>query len=195
MDSMNRRTFLSTLAMFAAGTAGATAAAAARVRIPGTPPAEDAGEQLSVPDWMQVDRDASTVTMEIVAGETDANNHWNFNGFTSGEARIVVPEGFDVEIQFRNDDPNMAHSLGIDEARDSWPAMISNPEPVFDGAITSSPTAMARATQPGDSETISFTADTAGEYAMVCYIPGHAAVGMWTDFAVSADGEAGVSTA
>jgi uncharacterized cupredoxin-like copper-binding protein len=35
-------------------------------------------------------------------------------------------------------------------------------------------------------------ATTAGNYAMVCYVPGHAALGMWLYFDVSADGEAGV---
>ena len=151
-------------------------------------------EQLSMPDWMEVDRDASTVTLEITAGATDASNYWNFNGFVNGEARIVVPQGFQVEIRFVNDDPNMAHSLGIDEARSTWPAMIPNPEPVFEGAITSAPTSMTESTQPGESETITFTAEEAGEYAMVCYVPGHATVGMWTYFVVSADGEAGVRT-
>lgn len=154
--------------------------------------ASASGQQLSVPDWMQVDHDAQTVTMEIVAGLTDENNSWNFNGYTNGEAHIVVPEGYEIEIEFRNDDPNMAHSLGIGEARSTWPAMIPNPQPVFEGAMSRSPTAMARATQPGASETITFTAGEAGEYAMVCYIPGHAAIGMWTYFDVSADGEAGV---
>lgn len=191
MDTMDRRTFMSTLAMLAAGSVGAKAAHAAG-RLSGASGKHPAGPQLSMPDWMQVDHDASTVTMEVVAGLTEEANYWNFNGYVNGDVDIVVPEGYDVELEFRNDDPNMTHSLGIDEVQQPWPASIPNPTPVFEGAITSNPTAMARATQTGESETISFTASEAGEYAMVCYIPGHATIGMWTYFVVSGDGEAGV---
>lgn len=194
MKSMDRRTFLGALAVLAVP--GAAKAADVLRGSGGGDGRAGSGlvrpRQLSVPDWMEVDRDGSSVSMEVVAGLTDDNNYWNFNGYTNGESDIVVPAGFEIEIEFRNDDPNMAHSLGIDEVQDPWPASIPNPEPVFEGAITSSPTAMARATQSGQSETITFTAGEAGEYAMVCYIPGHATIGMWTYFVVSGDGEAGV---
>jgi uncharacterized cupredoxin-like copper-binding protein len=53
---------------------------------------------------------------------------------------------------------------------------------------------MIDATTPGEEETIQFVAERAGQYALVCFIPGHAAVGMWTYFNVSADGTAGVQT-
>lgn len=156
--------------------------------------AEAAPGELEVPDWMQVDRDAESVTIAVVAGATDANNYWNFAGYSGGEADIVVPEGYSIRIEFRNDDPNMAHSLGIDEQQDTWPAMFQDPQPVFEGAISSGPTQIQSATQPGESETITFTASDAGEYAMVCYVPGHAVAGMWIRFTVSADGEAGLRT-
>jgi uncharacterized cupredoxin-like copper-binding protein len=51
---------------------------------------------------------------------------------------------------------------------------------------------MMDATMPGQEDSITFVADTAGEYGMVCYIPGHAATGMYIYFNVSAEGEAGV---
>ena len=40
--------------------------------------------------------------------------------------------------------------------------------------------------------TVEFVAEQAGNYALVCYIPGHTAVGMWLHFTVSAEGEGGV---
>ena len=49
-------------------------------------------------------------------------------------------------------------------------------------------------TMPNETETIRFVAERAGNYSMVCYIPGHTAVGMWVYFNVSASGEAGVQT-
>ena len=149
--------------------------------------------ELAVPEWMAVDHEAQTVTMDIVAGSTDANNHWNYNGYYNGNATIVVPVGYTITINFSNEDQANPHSVGVDpSAGGSWPAMFEDPQPVFEGAMTSNPTDMATATMPGASETITFVADTAGEYTLVCYIPAHAATGMWIFFTVSADGEAGL---
>lgn len=167
------------------GGAGGTAGGQRQAAAPG---------ELSVPEWMEVDREAESVTMEIVAGATDANNYWNFQGHAMGNAEIVVPRGYSVRIDFRNQDQSMAHSLGIGEYRRSWPAMFQDPQPVFEGAITSGAAEIPTATQAGESETITFTASEAGEYAMICYVPGHAIAGMWIYFTVSADGEAGLRT-
>lgn len=154
-------------------------------------PAEMEAGGLSTPAWMAVDETARTVTMDIRAGETDANNRWNFNGLYAGNGAISVPEGFQVTINFTNADPNQPHSIGIDEAMDSYPATFEMPEPVFAGAV--SPDATTTGTAPNQSATISFTADRAGDYAMICYIPGHAVAGMVIPFHVTTDGSAGVS--
>jgi len=145
---------------------------------------------LSTPAWMTLDETAQTVSMDIRAGETEANNRWNFNGLYAGEGAIVVPQGYSVTINFTNADPNQPHSFGIDEPMDSYPATFDNPEPVFAGAI--SPDAATTGTAPNGTATISFTTDTAGEYVMICYIAGHAVAGMYLPFEVSADGSAGV---
>lgn len=153
-----------------------------------------AAGELVVPEWMTVDNDAKTVTLEIVAGQTNANNHWNFNGYVNGEATITVPEGYVVAIEFENRDPAMAHSIGVDALTGNFPPMFDNPQPVFAGAISSNPTDATKATQPGQAETITFTAAQAGSYSLVCYVPAHALSGMWIGFNVSSDGSVGVST-
>lgn len=149
----------------------------------------------ALPGWMEVNDSDGTVDMRIVAAETSANSNWNFNGYANGNATITVPRGYEITVEFSNEDPAVAHSLGIGEKPDRWPATFRDPQPVFEGAITSYPTSMSRGTTPGSSETISFTADRAGEYAMICYIPGHATAGMWIWFHVSSDGSAGFETA
>lgn len=154
------------------------------------PEAQAAG--LSTPDWFQVDHDAQTVTMDITAGSTSANNHWNFNGYHGGAGEIVVPEGYEVTINLSNEDPAMAHSIGVDSRTSGFPANFTDPQPVFEGGISENPTSLTEATMPGESETVTFTAEEAGEYSLVCYVPGHAVVGMYVLFNVSADGEAGV---
>ena len=159
------------------------------------PAAQPAGGELSMPDWMSVDADAQTVTIEIVAGLTADNNRWNFNGFASGNGNIVVPAGYTVTINFRNDDPVTFHSLAVLDGAGSWPVTFDGVSPTFDGAVTSNPTSMTDATAPnGGAETITFTASDAGEYSLVCVIPAHAATGMWMGFTVSAAGEAGLGS-
>jgi sulfocyanin len=151
-------------------------------------PAAAPGE-MTMPSWYR--QDGNAVSLDIVAGQTPLGNYWNFNGAQNGTMTIVVPVGAEVTINFSNEDPNMAHSIGVSQDFDTAPAMV-DPTPVFAGAISSNPTSMTDATMPGQSETVTFTASEAGDYTLVCYIPGHAVSGMWVRLIVSADGEAGV---
>ena len=146
---------------------------------------------LTTPAWFEVDNEARTVALTLVAGETNANNYWNYNGRTNGDLAITVPEGYTVTITQVNRDPNMAHSIGILELPANF-AMPPQANPVFPGAISENPTSMVDATMPGETEAIEFVAGAAGTYGLVCLIPGHSAVGMWLYFIVSADGQAGV---
>jgi sulfocyanin len=145
--------------------------------------------QLTTPSWMLVDQAGQTVTIELAAGSEAVNNYWNFNGLYAGNGSITVPQGYAVTINFTNADPAQPHSAGIGQKMDSYPAMFESPSPVFIGAITPDPTV---GTAPGATAAITFTADTAGEYALICYVPGHAVAGMVIPFIVSADGPAGV---
>lgn len=146
---------------------------------------------LTIPDWFVVDAESGDVVLDITAGATPKQNHWNFNGYTSGEIVVTVPVDTRVTIDFRNADPVMAHSLGVSTETRSF-AMAPAPSPAFPGAITENATSMMESTLPGESETISFVADEAGQYSLVCYIAGHTAVGMWLYFDVSEDGSIGV---
>lgn len=154
---------------------------------------QQAGE-LMMPDWITVDEQNETVTLDLVAGSSSANNNWNFNGYHAGgnNARVVVPQGYEVTINFENQDDLSPHSVGIDEQVGNYPPTFQSVEPVFDGAVSSGATSMSEATQPGQSETFTFTASQAGDYAMVCYLPGHATAGMWIHFRISAEGNAGL---
>ena len=146
---------------------------------------------MTMPDWYGVDHDAKTVHLTVTAGSIPDNNYWNFNGAIKGELAITVPEGYTVTIDFTNQDPIMAHSLGISSEVASFAAPPA-PEPVFAGAITENPQSMTDATMPGETETIEFVAGAAGEYSLVCYIAGHTTIGMWVYFNVSGTGQAGV---
>lgn len=174
------------------GAANQTADASAANPCAANPCAADAAAAMSMPAWFKMDEAAKTVTLDISAGATDANNHWNFNGYAQGNATVMVPEGYTVTINFKNDDPLSAHSIGVDAATGSFPTVFDSPKPVFAGAISPNPTSMTEATASGQSATLTFTANKAGTYSLVCYIPGHAATGMWIYFTVTSDGSAGV---
>jgi len=143
---------------------------------------------MSTPEWMTIDDVAKSVTMDIQAGSSDANNHWNYNGMYAGNGSISVPQGYSVTINFTNADPTQPHSLGIDEAQESWPATFDAPEPAFAGAITPDPTV---GTAPNGTATITFTTNAVGDYSMVCYVPGHAVAGMHIPFIVTESGTPG----
>ena len=148
----------------------------------------------TVPAWMKVDEAAKTVSADIEAGKTPDNNHWNFNGYYNGNATLTVPVGYKVRIQMKNSDPAVAHSIGVDSKTGEFPPMFQSPKPVFSGALSEDPTSPQGGTAPGKTATINFTADKPGKYSVVCYMPGHAATGMWMHFHVTEGGKAGVST-
>ncbi len=136
------------------------------------PASGDAAASTTIPaDWISVDDAARTVAVTLIAGETDANNRWNFNGYANGEATVVVPVGYTVTVNFENRDPAHRHSVGVLERAASYPAVFEDAAPVFDGAITSSATSMTDAAAPGGgTASITFVASEAGEYALACLV-------------------------
>ena len=144
-------------------------------------------------DWFQIDDATQTVTLDITAGATPDLNYWNFNGYTKANpGTVTVPMGYTVVINFENADPFMAHSIGVEEWQDTWGGTVEV-SPPFEGAVSENPGSLTDATMPGESEVVQFVASAAGEYALVCYVPGHANLGMVMGFVVSSDGTSGVS--
>jgi len=188
---MKRYSILPAALIMVACGGGEPAAEATSEPAAAAPEAAAPAGEMSMTDWFHVDEANQSVHMTITAGSTPAKNYWNYNGAADGNMTITVPEGFSVVIDFKNDDPNMAHSLGISATTSGFGAMLE-PDAAFEGAMSSNPTSMVESTMPGEEESIMFVASAAGDYAMVCYIPGHAATGMWIYFNVSADGSYGV---
>ena len=146
---------------------------------------------MTIPDWFHVDADAQTVHMTLTAGGTPP---WHFNDAHHGGQAITVPVGYTITIDLVNEDPVMAHSLGISAEAAPFGGVLE-PVAVFDGAITDDPGSMVDGTMPGETDTVTFLAETAGNYSIVCYIAGHSLTGMWLYFNVSSDGSVGVQGA
>ncbi len=149
---------------------------------PETTPQATAEAQSSDPmsQYLSVDQANQTVTLQIIAGMTDANGGMNFNGRDHGGATITVPEGWTVQVDFSNQGL-LPHSAMI-VATDVLSQTTIN-DTVFDGAEIANP---HNGVIPGNTAQFSFTAATQGEYAFACGVPGHAASGQWLHFNVGA---------
>lgn len=146
----------------------------------GTAAAPGAGTA-SMPSWFHVN--GNNVDIDIVAGATADNNHWNFNGATNGAMTITVPQGAQVTVNFKNADPAMAHSIGVGPSTTPLPATPA-PSPAIPGAITPNAADATKATKANEKASFSFVASQPGEYTLLCYVPGHALAGMWVKLSV-----------
>ncbi len=174
---------LFTLGMIACGEKPAEEAPLAEAAAPA---AEPAAPMAMPADWIHADDAAKTVTLDIVAGKDATNNNWNFNGYANGNATVTVPEGYAVTINFTNNDANMAHSIGV-TAKPTGPfSATPDVTPAFAGGMSSNPASMTDATKMGATESVKFTAATAGDYTLACFVPGHATSGMWINLKVVA---------
>src|SRR5207248_4440634 len=65
------------------------------------------------PAWLHADAASKTADFKLVAGLTDANGGMNFNGFSQGGLVLTVPQGWTVVLHFKNEDPNLPHSVEV----------------------------------------------------------------------------------
>ncbi len=103
---------------------------------------------------------------------------FNFDGYSSGAATLVVPSQSTVVINFVNDD-GIPHSAEVIPDKDPMPSMGG--EPAIPGAYT---TDVDQGLPQGGKDTIRFTAPTSGSYRIFCGPPGHGLSGMWIRFKV-----------
>jgi sulfocyanin len=129
--------------------------------------------------FLWFDAAARIAHVQIVAAFDGANGGMNFNGASNGGATITIPFGWRVLVAFVNRDA-VPHSAIIISSGAALPAIPDTP--AFGGAYTTGLTAGLFTDQ---TDTMRFAASPAGEYILVCGVPGHGASGMWIHFAVS----------
>ena len=128
--------------------------------------------------WLKVNAKKKTVIFIVQAGLGATNSGMNFDGFANGKMTVTVPLGWTVDVQFKNVG-GLPHSMVVEPVKENMNSQ--NPTPAFKGAQTQSPVA---GTAPGSSSNFHFVANKAGKYRIICAYPGHAALGMWDNFAV-----------
>ena len=143
-----------------------------------SPPAI-APDSVAVNAFMWYDAAARTTHVQLSAALDGNNGGMNFNGASKGAATITVPAGWKLRMTFVNRDA-IPHSAIIIADQRPLPAIPETP--AFGGAYTSGLTAGLFTDQ---TDELKFTASPAGQYILVCGVPGHGASGMWIRFVVS----------
>ncbi len=132
------------------------------------------------PIWLRADVASKTVEFKLVAGLTDANGGMNFNGFGRGGLVLTVPQGWNVVLHFKNEDPNLPHSV---EVIPDGAAIPTGPvPPAFEHATTGR---LEHGFPAGQGADVRFVPGKAGPFLLFCAVPGHGAAGMWIRLAVS----------
>jgi hypothetical protein len=114
-----------------------------------------------------------TVNFRLSA-EQDTSGRVLFNGAYRGARTLSVPQGWRVTIAFTNRDGDLPHSASIIDAAPPIPEQL--PGPAFPNAET---VKVAEGLLESDSDDITFTADRAGQFLIVCGVVGHAQHGQW----------------
>ena len=139
-----------------------------------------AQQQRVDPTWLSFETAAKTVRFQLIAGLTGLNGALNFNGFRDGALTIVVPVGWQTEIDFRNHDGMLPHSAQVIAPQTPLPTQPVGP------AIPRAFTFKLVEGLPSEATDIMrFAAQPAGEYLIFCGVPGHGAAGMWIRLRVS----------
>jgi uncharacterized cupredoxin-like copper-binding protein len=132
------------------------------------------------PSWLRADAAGKTVEFTLVAGLTDNNGGMNFDGFSRGGLVLTVPRGWNVVLHFKNEDPNLPHSVEVIPDGAAIPTG-SVPE-AFEHASSGR---LEQGLSGGQGSDIRFVAGKGGSFLIFCAVPGHGAAGMWIRLAVS----------
>jgi hypothetical protein len=117
--------------------------------------------------WLKYDAATNTVSFELIAGP------FNFNGYTSGAATLVVPAKANVVMNFVNKD-GTPHSAEITSGQGSIPNAAV--DPAIPRAYTNK--VLEGLPQEG-ADVMRFTVPESGTYRIFCGVPGHGLSGMW----------------
>ena len=120
-----------------------------------------------------------TVSLTVNAAMGAAGGGLNFNGFNRGGMTVNVPQGWHVNVTFKNlalQSPHSAVVTDFSQVKETQPSV----EGVFEGAATE------RAAQGITSGTqfFEFDASRTGQFALLCAVAGHANGGQWNYFNV-----------
>jgi sulfocyanin len=130
--------------------------------------------------WVTYDAATNTVTFQLAAGAPGGKGPFNFDGYSSGDATLIVPPKSTVVMNFVNDDAT-PHSAEVIADQDPMPNMGG--DPAIPGAYTDD---LTQGMPQGGKDVMQFTAPASGSFRIFCGVPGHGLSGMWIRFRVDA---------
>jgi hypothetical protein len=140
-----------------------------------TPPSPETGQSLNVPKptaqdtSLSYDAKTNTVTFLLIGGPTG----FQFNGYASGGATLVLPSNANVVMPFINKD-GTPHSAEIISGEGPLP------NAAVDAAIPRAYTNQLLQGLPQEgTDTMRFQVPDKGTYRIFCGVPGHGLSGMW----------------
>ena len=132
-----------------------------------TPAAAPAPQQAGQGQWLKYDSGSNTVTFELIAGP------FNWNGYASGGATLVLPPKANVVMNFVNKD-GTPHSAEIISGE--GPIPNAGGDPAIPRAYTNK---LIEGLAQEGSDVMRFTVPASGSYRIFCGVPGHGLSGMW----------------
>jgi len=146
-------------------------------------PAGLADDQHLTPSWMKTNAAGKLVVLNVIAGFNANNGALNYNGYFTGDMTVVVPAGWTVEIDFKNQDAMLPHSLLVTKpyAPDHFPEKAGVNDVAIPRAYTDNP---EEGIPSPKTDTIRFVTKEPGDFLFLCGAPAHAQGGMWTKFKV-----------
>ena len=143
---------------------------AARDTPPATTPAPSGAAGSAGKDqWLSYDASSNTVTFQLIGGPTG----FQFNGYSSGGATLVLPAKANVVMPFINKD-GTPHSAEIISGEGPLP------NAAVDAAISRAYTNQLLQGLPQEgTDTMRFQVPEKGTYRIFCGVPGHGLSGMW----------------
>ncbi len=140
-----------------------------------TPQAEPGGGQT----FLAMGSEPKSINLNVTASLGLAGGGLNFNGFNRGGMTVSVPQGWHVNVTFKNIALQSPHSAVIDPL-----GQTKETQPSTKGAFPGSATPRAAEGITSGTQYFDFTAGKPGTYALLCAIAGHANGGHWNYFKV-----------
>ena len=128
--------------------------------------------------WMYIDPKRQVVTIKIEAAATSDNNGFNFDGYYNGNANFVIPLGWTVNWIFTNA-AALPHSAALTTNTKLPPTLA-----MVGGTPVETPLPQ-QGIAAGKEQDLSYGAVDAGNYDLVCLVPGHLQAGMWIHYTVT----------
>jgi Sulfocyanin (SoxE) domain len=144
--------------------------------------AQATGPAPSPAPWLVADSAGRAVDLDLEVTSAAGDASARIAGHREGSVQVVVPLGWTVRWSWHSADATAPHSLVIMAEREKIP--VEGGRPAFTNAETRM---LVKGLPAGEVDRVSFVADQAGWYWLLCGVPGHALAGEWIGLKVDPD--------